>query len=128
MDQGLKHVLSVSYNKALLRTRELLLRRRGYNVTSCFGFANAIAACKATKFDLFILGHSIPSSDKLELIKTFRRYCPAPVLSLLRKGESVEAEADSYVSPESPEVLLDRVDELLRSRIDTARRADNASG
>lgn len=120
MHQGQKHVPSVSYNKALLRTRELLLRRRGYNVTSEFGFTNAVAACKAARFDLFILGHSIPPSDKSELIKTFRMYCPAPVLSLLRHGESVETQADSCISPDEPEVLLDRVDQMLRPRTDNA--------
>lgn len=113
MVQGPKHVLSVSYNHALLNTREMLLRRRGYKVTSEFRFTNALAACKATRFDLFILGHSIPQSDKAELIKTFRRYCPAPVLWLLRQGESGNGEADGYVSPDDPEALLNNVDHIL---------------
>lgn len=120
MHQGPKHVLSVSYNKALLRTRELLLRRRGYNVTSEFGFTTAVEACKAARFDLFILGHSIPRTDKSELIKTFRRYCSAPVLLLLRQGESVEAGADGSVSPDDPELLLDRIDQMLSPRSDSA--------
>ena len=126
MHQGPKHVLSVSYNKALLRTRELLLRRRGYSVTSGFGFSSAVAACKAARFDLFILGHSIPGNDKTELIKTFRQHCAAPVLSLLRQGESLEAEADSYVSPDDPEVLLDRVDQMLRPRAESGTNSASA--
>ena len=111
--QGPKHVLSVSYNHALLNTREMLLRRRGYKVTSEFALPKAVAACKAAQFDLFIGGHSIPRTDKSQLIKTVRRYSPAPVLSLLRPGETIEDEADAHVSPDDPDALLSRVDQIL---------------
>ncbi|HEU5234124.1 MAG TPA: hypothetical protein VFU50_14770 [Terriglobales bacterium] len=124
--QGPKHVLSVSYNESLLHTRELLLRSRGYKVTSGLGFTNAVAACKAARFDLFILGHSIPRTDKAELIRTFRKYCPAPVVSLLRPDETLEDEADGHVSPHDPKALLDRIDEILEDRADAVSGSESS--
>src|SRR5690348_11946100 len=70
-------ILSVSYDPSLLATRGMLLEQRGYSVTSALGFSRAIEHCRASGFDLFILGHSIPEMDKLELMKTFRGNCPA---------------------------------------------------
>jgi CheY-like chemotaxis protein len=55
-----KHILSVSYNQAVLATRKMLLEHRGYNVTSALGFTDAVEQCQDSRFDLFILGHSIP--------------------------------------------------------------------
>lgn len=68
-----KRILSVSYDVSLLATRGMLLEQRGYSVTSALGFTQALAECRTASFDLFILGHSIPEPDKLELIKTFRK-------------------------------------------------------
>ncbi len=75
-----KRILSVSYNQPLLLTRELLLQREGYAVTSALGFTDAVKQCKAGTFDLFILGHSIPDSDKRELVHIFTEHSKSPVL------------------------------------------------
>jgi len=82
-----KCILSVSYDMSLLATRQMLLEQRGYTVTSALGFSQSINLCRNGGFDLFVLGHSIPATDKNELIKTFRDNCPAPILSLERHGE-----------------------------------------
>ena len=54
-----KRILSISYDQALLETRQALLEQRGYSVTSVRGFTQAIAYCKSKDFDLFVLGHAI---------------------------------------------------------------------
>jgi hypothetical protein len=38
-------------------------------------------------FDLFILGHSIPVSDKTQLIKAFHKGCDAPIITRLSGDE-----------------------------------------
>ena len=107
-----KRILSVSYDGNLLATRRMLLETQGYDVASALGFTDAIAQCKTAGFDLFILGHSIPLTDKRELIRTFQENCPAPILSLERYGEK-RVHADFYASPDQPEDLLRSVRGIL---------------
>lgn len=108
-----KHILSVSYDEPLLRTREMLLRRQGYSVTSALGFTNAIEQCKTTRFDLFILGHSIPDADKRELMNVFRGRCDAPVLALRRHGDAPLNGADAHNYPDDIPGLLNTVEAML---------------
>jgi DNA-binding response OmpR family regulator len=108
-----KHILSISYDNSLLRTREMLLRGQGYLVTSALGRTNAIEQCKKGNFDLLILGHSIPSEDKKELIDMFRQHCPSPVLALRRHGENTPDGADAHAFPDDIDVFLRAVYETL---------------
>ena len=107
-----KRILSVSYDTSLLATRQMLLEQKGYTVTSALGFTKAMDLCQQSHFDLFILGHSIPNSDKLHLIKTFRESCSAPILSLERHGED-RVLADFHASPDDPHQFLSIVDDIL---------------
>ncbi|HEY6184754.1 MAG TPA: hypothetical protein VIW67_21100 [Terriglobales bacterium] len=108
----LKHILSVSYDRSLLVTRQMLLESRGCTVTSALGFTQAMSHCRGTAFDLFILGHSIPETDKRELINTFRSNCSAPILSLERHGDSF-VPCDFHASPDDPAKLLEVVETIL---------------
>jgi CheY-like chemotaxis protein len=107
-------ILSVSYDEVLMRTRELLLRNAGHRVTSALGFTESIKQCKQGAFDLFILGHSIPHSDKIELVSAFRGSCPAPIISLRRNqgDEKLMAVADYVIDPD-PEALLMLVNKIV---------------
>lgn len=118
-----KHILSVSYDASLLATRQLMLEQAGYEVTSAHGFIHAIAHCKTAIFDLFILGHSIPASDKQELIRTFRSNYPAPVLSLARHGEEL-VKSDFCVDPFQPLELLEAVAEIFARLTEPSRALD----
>jgi CheY-like chemotaxis protein len=107
-----KRILSVSYDEALLSTRQLLLEHKGYNVTSALGFTESVEHCRNGSFDLFILGHSIPHKDKLHLIETFRHNCPAPILCLARFGET-QVPGDFHASPDDPVRFLKVVDDIM---------------
>jgi DNA-binding NtrC family response regulator len=110
-----KRILSVSYDVSLLATRRMLLEQRGYTVTSSLGFSTAIEHCQQSDFDLFILGHSIPETDKVHLIRIFRENCSAPILSLERYGEGYVA-CDFHASPDDPEKFLKVVEDILAGR------------
>jgi DNA-binding response OmpR family regulator len=110
-----KHILSISYDASLLATRRMLLEQRGYTVTSALGFTQSTSHCGKGGFDLFILGHSIPEMDKLELIRTFRSNCPAPILSLERHGEVI-VPCDYHASPDDPEKFLETIEAILSGR------------
>lgn len=116
-----KHILSISYDDVLLVTRQMLLENRGYRVTSALGFTKATDYCKQPGFDLFILGHSIPDDDKLQLIKTFRETCPAPILSLERQGEE-RVPSDFHASPDDPQRFVKVVDDILAGREKRAKQ------
>src|SRR5581483_1660599 len=62
-------ILSVSYDELLLRTRHMLLQHSGYDTVSSLGFTQSLEHCKNGNFDLFILKHSIPYSDKRQLVE-----------------------------------------------------------
>ena len=104
------HVLSISYDVDLLRTREFLLRRMGHSVTSAEAQASRVCEQHNGKFDLILLGHSIPSEDKRAIIEFLKAYS-CPVLVLLRPNEHPAKEANVYA--DDPGALLAAVEELV---------------
>ena len=99
-------ILSVSYDLALLSSRQLLLESLGHEVVSASDFDQALQYCQdGTRFDLFVLGHSIPGAEKLTLIAGFRARFSAPVIALKRVGEEASADVDFYIEPEPAQLL-----------------------
>jgi DNA-binding response OmpR family regulator len=117
------HILSVSYDEALLKTRQLILESQGYRVTSAWGFQLALHACNSGKYELFVLGHSIPTTDKEALIQEFRANCSAPVIALTRINEPRVKGAD-YQSEPDPKLLVALIERILSGK---ERRADKGS-
>lgn len=114
------HILSVSYDATLLLTRELLLRQMGHDVVSAEGFAKAYKACEACeveggRFDLVILGHSIPREDKEAIIRHCTKACSCPVLALLRPNEGHVEGAARCVDSDSPRAFVNAVQDMLAS-------------
>jgi len=99
--------LSVSYDVSLLHTRQLILQQQGHSVISAFGFTQALKQCNSGQsFDIFILGHSMPTDDKEALISDFRKHCPGgPVIALRRIGERPVIGADYEIEPEPQEIV-----------------------
>src|SRR5215472_14494350 len=118
-----KHIFSISYDQALLATRQMMLEQEGYLVTSALGLADGIAKCNGNCYDLFVIGHSIPIADKEHLVNHFRQHGEAPVLSLLRAGEN-EVAADFYTYSDRPEELLRMVALILQPKAEIESRRD----
>lgn len=113
-------ILSVSYDLALLSSRQLLLETLGCNVTSASTFEEAMRHCKRSHgFQLFVLGHSIPEAEKGALIAAFRAHCSAPVIALKRLGEAATAAADFLIDPD-PGQLLNVVSRVVSERAASA--------
>jgi DNA-binding NtrC family response regulator len=108
-------ILSISYDASLLLTRELLLQQAGHTVVSAEGFADAYAACgqQGDKFDLIVLGHSIPHNDKEEIVKHCVTACSCPVLALLRPSEADVEGATRSLDYWDPPKFLRAVDEIV---------------
>ena len=109
----MSRILSVSYDAALLRTRQMVLESRGYEVVSAEGFSEAMEKCKEGKYDLIIIGHSIPHKDKQTIVQEFHRYCSAPALALLKSGEWQLREATASIESFEPMIVLAAVDSIL---------------
>jgi len=109
-------ILSVSYDEALLRTRRWILETVGFKVTSAFGFAQATTHLQANRFDLVIIGHSIPREDKEALLKIVKAHQHSRILSLRRAGDLPLTDVDDSIDAfEGPEVLISAVRKLLNT-------------
>ena len=107
-----KRILSISYDRALLQTRRMLLEEAGFEVISAASFREAFDLCRAGAFDLLIIGHSIPPNDKASMIAAARRSAKAQVLSIRTDTEPPAQGADfSVFGLEGPKVLLEAVKE-----------------
>ena len=117
-------ILSISYDEMLLRTRAMILEGAGHQVTSALGFTDGRGACQGGAFQLFILGHSIPERDKVELLACFRAAHPkAHVIALTRAGETRLREVDTYVNPGDPQDLLRAISHILDPTTERRRAA-----
>ena len=111
-------VLSVSYDESLLRTREWILKGAGFAVTSALGFTEAVAHCRNAAFDLAIIGHSIPISDRMALIDQLRKHNHTRVLALRRHGDENLPGVDHFIEPSlGPDALLEAVRTVLANRL-----------
>jgi len=105
-------ILSISYDASLLMKRHLLLERAGHQVTSAMSFPAAVGCCRNGRYDLLVLGHSLPAIDKRELIRISRSNSPAPILSLMSDGEDPVL-SDYQADRDRPHEFLQAVARIL---------------
>lgn len=98
-------ILTVAQDEPVLRLWEIFLETKGYEVVSSVGLS-ALDACKGGKFDLFILGGTVPDQDKKKLVDHFRQCCPAPIISVNPNLESEANDgAEYHVKPDVDEIV-----------------------
>jgi CheY-like chemotaxis protein len=107
-----RSVLVISWHQSLAKTREMLLSTAGYVVTSAVGRAEAALRCRSGA-DLLVLGHSVPSAEKKEVIACYRQYSTGPVLSLLRSDQQKLPDADYGVEASDPAEVVQVVRRIL---------------
>ena len=109
------HILCVSWDPSLAKTRELLLLQYGYQVTSALGAENSIQRC-STNVDLLLLGHSVPRNHKQEILNLFRTFNSSPALSLLAPGQEPLPNVDFAVEFLNPAQLIATLHRILPPR------------
>lgn len=114
MSQSSK-VLSITYEEPLMQTREMILHKAGFDVTSGLGFVEAQALCTERQFDLVIIGHAIPTKDKLALIQCAKQG-GARVLCLRNPNDPVLPQADYSTDRTDPDGLIEAIKTLLAQR------------
>ena len=106
-------IFCVSWDWNLARSREILFSHYGYKVISATGRQEAMEHCH-DKADLLILGSSVPQEEKRRIIECFRKANDAPVLSLLKPGQTKLPEAEYGVEYMEPELLVRTVQSILQ--------------
>jgi DNA-binding response OmpR family regulator len=116
-------ILSITYDRSLATTREMLFTSVGFQVSSASTVDQAIKLCADKKFELIVIGHSMPMEDRRLLVRELRRRCAAPLLALQRPEETPVTGVDyAFDSTQSPSRLLAEVMGILRPQSDTRVR------
>lgn len=107
-------ILSVSYDEAILRTRQYILEAAGFEVLSALGFADAAKIAQTGTYDLLLLGHTLPYNDKTELVRLAKTHCDCAVVSVYKHGIDPHPDADVAVdSTDGPQAMIDAVNKAL---------------
>jgi CheY-like chemotaxis protein len=110
--QNKKRILSVSYDEALLKTRAMILQSAGFEVTSAYGFTDALALCEK-KYDLIVICHSLPIRDKNALSQSIRKNNCGQILAFRRPGVLPMEQAEWSADASRPELMLRAVCDIL---------------
>lgn len=109
-------ILSISYDRLLLDTRQKILEREGHDVISTEGFVAATRLCEedASTFDLAVIGHSIPFAEKKALFETIvTSKGPVPIIVIALYGEPQLDGVTAHVDPHDPRAFVQVVREIL---------------
>jgi two-component system KDP operon response regulator KdpE len=114
-------VLVVDDDPHLLRTLEITLRARRYDVRLAPSAGAAVAAATAHPPDLVVVDLGLPDLDGVELVRRLRTWTSVPILVLSGRSDSadkvdaLDAGADDYVTkPFETDELLARLRALAR--------------
>jgi two-component system KDP operon response regulator KdpE len=97
-------VLVVDGDRAILRTMDVNLRARGYQVLTAATGRRALALAARKRPDLVILDVELPDLEGLELIAGLRGWTPMPVIVLsarvdeATKVAALDAGANDYIT------------------------------
>ncbi len=109
-------VLCTGRDKRLGAVRQAALVQAGHTVVSAFDEPTLVSACKEHRFDVAVIGHSIPRRERNRVFLLIRQHAPsAKVLELYteRIGKVLEA-ADAWlvVDNDAPHDLAEHVSAL----------------
>ena len=109
-----KRVFQIAYDRGLMVTRELLLKQRGYTVVSVLGNEQAFSALsQPVEYDIFILGHSVRSRRRAEMVQWVKNHFPkAKVIALNPPFDTVPI-ADYNILLNGPDEWLRAVSEMV---------------
>jgi DNA-binding response OmpR family regulator len=125
------HILLVDDDRAFRLSTAALLESEGHRVTGAATGAEAVRALEDGRFELVLMDLRMPGVDGIDVVEVLRtRGETTPVLMVSGYGtvdaavRALHSGVDDFLTkPVEPEVLLDRVQALLRRRPCAARCA-----
>ena len=124
-------ILIVDDDRAFRVSTSELLRQEGYDVRSVANGQEAVDALRAANFDIMLLDLRMPGLDGVNVVTVLREWGEGvPILMISGFGtvdaavDALHAGADDFLTkPVEPDVLIDRVAQLLERR-PSARGSD----
>jgi DNA-binding response OmpR family regulator len=109
-----RRILSIEYNAPVLETRNAILRAAGYEITSASTFYQALERLQENRFDLVLVGRSIPGVQLRGFLELVQLKAPAARTMVLRdSSQDKDFRADYLHDPDQgPEALLSAVHTL----------------
>lgn len=123
------HILHVAYDRALLETRDLMLKSRGYAVTSALGNqqAMALSAEELARYDAVVIGFSSTHAVRSAAVQWFKAKSPElPVVILQVHDFEKFPQADCATPSEDPTVWLQAVAQCVGVTERSVPRAEKA--
>jgi CheY-like chemotaxis protein len=100
-------VLQIAYYPSLLETRQALLEREGYTVTSALGNEQGVSLAGMGSFDVIVVGFSTSHPDRTAIVRWLKQHVPdVPVVALLANSSEGFPEADLATFSEDPREWL----------------------
>ena len=108
-------ILVASWDPVLADVRKTILEKEGFVVLQSKGSARVRALCKEKNVDLVLIGYSVPPSEKRRVWAEARKFCKAPILELLRGGETELIESHVFAhESRTPDDSVKSVRSVLR--------------
>jgi DNA-binding NtrC family response regulator len=83
------HILSVSRDEKLLHSRQLVLESAGWHVVGIMDTDEALRRLAEQGFDAVVLGHSIPSAERMLLAQKMKVVRPdVPIVMMCIQGDN----------------------------------------
>lgn len=108
-------ILVASWAPVLAEMRKKILEKEGFAVLQSRGSASVRELCKKKKVNLVLIGYSVPPSEKRRVWVEARKFCKAPILELLRGGETELIESNVFAhESRTPDDLVKSVRAVFR--------------
>jgi DNA-binding response OmpR family regulator len=108
-------ILVASWNPILAELRKTILENEGFAVLQTKGSSRVGELCRKKKVNLVLIGYSVPPSEKRRIWVEARKFCKAPILELLRSGETELIESNVFAhESRTPDDLVKSVRTVLR--------------
>jgi CheY-like chemotaxis protein len=101
--------LAVGRDSLLLQTRSQVLRTDGYTVVATLSSEEALQQFEAGDFDVVILCHSIPASERERLSRAMHSRSPGTPVVVVSRTQAAQQQngADATVASDPEELLRD---------------------
>lgn len=107
-------ILSIAYDEQALQWWQVLLENNGYRVVGSVGLSFPVDQCKKRKFDVLIVGRSVPAEERTEMVKTLREVSFAPIISAHGNVQKRMTDGADYSIDGDAEALLKLVEHAVR--------------
>ncbi len=113
-----RRILCVSFDKTVSDSRCATLTQAGYSVTPITTAEGALQLLAGVKFDLVVIGHRIPKTNKQQLATRAREQWKTPVLLVCGASADTDIPADARVyALEGTEGLVTAIKRLLPAAV-----------